>query len=78
MKALVNPSTFTCGETNCSDGDTITTIAICQSDVTLDTDYTNCATEGIMFAIVDVTDTTLATSETVDITYTFNITSSTS
>jgi len=67
--------TFTCGGTNCADNDTITGIAICQNDTTDNTDFNNCATEGIMFAVVDISDVTLATSETVDITYTFDITS---
>jgi hypothetical protein len=76
--AVIQPAAFTCGETNCSNGDTITGIAICQNDATDDNDYANCATEGIMFAVVDTTDTTLAASETVTITYTFDITSGSS
>ena len=77
-QAVIQPAAFTCGETNCTNGDTITGIAICQNDATDDNDYTNCATEGILFAVVDTTDTTLAASETVTITYTFDITSGSS
>ena len=74
--AVIGPLQFTCGGTNCADGDTITMIGICQNDTTDDNDFNNCATEGILFALIDVTDTTLAASETVDITYTFDISSS--
>ena len=74
--AIIGPLTFTCGGTNCADSDTITGIAICQNDVTDDNDFNNCATEGIMFAVIDITDVTLQTSDTVDITYTFDISSS--
>lgn len=74
--AVIGSLQFTCGGTNCADDDTVTAIAICQNDATDDGDFNNCATEGILFALVDVTDTTLATSETVDITYTFDISSS--
>ncbi len=76
--AVIGSLQFTCGGTNCADDDTITAIGICQNDATDDGDFLNCATEGILFAVVDVTDTTLATSETVDITYTFDITSASS
>jgi hypothetical protein len=76
--AVIGGLQFTCGGTNCADNDTITGIAICQNDADDDGDFNNCATEGIMFAVVDTTDTTLAASETVDITYTFDITSGSS
>jgi len=76
--AVIGALQFTCGGTNCANDDTITGIAICQNDTTDDTDFNNCGTEGIMFAVVDTTDTTLAASETVDITYTFDITSASS
>jgi len=75
--ATIGPLTFTCGGTNCADNDTITGIAICQNDVTDDTDFNDCATEGIMFSVIDISDVTLAASETVDITYTFDIVSAT-
>jgi len=73
--AVIGPITFTCGGTNCANGDTIAAIAICQNDVTDNTDTIDCATEGIMFSVIDITDVTLAASETVDIDYTFDITS---
>ncbi|MGY5146840.1 MAG: hypothetical protein ACW9W4_02430 [Candidatus Nitrosopumilus sp. bin_7KS] len=74
--AVIGSLQFTCGGTNCADNDTITAIGICQNDADDDGDFNDCATEGILFAVVDVTDTQLATSETVDITYTFDISSS--
>ena len=76
--ATVNPATFTCGGTNCANGDTITGFAVCQNDATDDLDFTDCATEGIMFAVIDSADTTLNAGETLDITYNFDITSGSS
>ena len=73
--AVIGPLTFAAGGTNAADGDLIAAIGICQNDTTDDTDFANCATEGILFAIVDTTDVTLNTGETVQITYTFDITS---
>lgn len=74
--ATVNPATFTCGGTNCIDNDIITGFAVCQNDVTGSTDVTTCAAEGIMFAVIDLSpDITLANLETLDITYTFDVTS---
>ena len=75
--ATINPATFTCGGTNCADGDTITAFAVCQNDATDDLDFLDCATEGILFAIIDNTDTQLNAGETLDITYNFDISSST-
>jgi len=74
--AQIGALTFSAGGTNVADGDTITAIGICQNDSTDDGDFTNCATEGILFAVVDTTDVTLNTGETVQITYTFDISSS--
>jgi hypothetical protein len=76
--ATVNPATFTCGGTNCDNGDTISAFAVCQNDATDDLDFEDCATEGVLFAIIDSTDTTLAASETLSITYNFDITSGSS
>jgi len=73
--AVIGPITFDAGGVNAADGDTIAAIGICQNDTTDDADFANCATEGILFAIVDTTDVTLNTGETVQITYTFDITS---
>ena len=74
--ATINPATFTCGGTNCADGDTITGFAVCQNDATDDLDFNNCATEGIMFAVIDSANTLLNAGETLDITYNFDISSS--
>ena len=73
--AVIGPITFAAGGTNAADGDIISAIAICQADASDDLDHINCATEGILFAVVDTTDVTLNTGETVQITYTFDITS---
>lgn len=75
--ATVNPATFTCGETNCTDDDIITGFAVCQNDASFDVPFADCATEGIMFANIDLSpDITLALDETLDITYTFDVSSS--
>lgn len=76
--ATVGGLTFASDADNVDNGDTIATIGICQNDVTDDLAFASCAGEGILFAIVDVSDTTLASSETVNITYTFDITSGSS
>lgn len=76
---VIGPLTFTCGGTNCADGDTITGIAICQVTVADDNDFNDCATNGIMFSVIDITpDVTLNAGETVDITYTFDVTTASS
>ena len=62
------------GGTHQASGDTINGIGICQSNGGT-TPYTDCATAGILFSVIDTSDVTLVTSETVDITYTFNMTS---
>ncbi len=74
--ATINPPTFTCGGTNCSDGDVVVVFAVCQNDLSDDLDFNNCATEGVLFALIDNSDTTLNTAETLDITYNFDISSS--
>lgn len=77
-KAVIGPLTFTAGTTasqNIAAGGIVNGIGICQANPT-DADFKDCATEGILFAIVDTSDVTLASSETVEITYTFDITSS--
>ncbi len=77
--ATINPpTTFTCGGTNCADGDIITGFAVCQSRTATDADFLDCATAGVMFAIIDSADTTLNAGETLDITYNFDITSGSS
>jgi len=72
--AIIGPVTFSAG-THLADGDTITGVGICQSDVSDDLDFTDCATEGILFAAVNIADVTLATGETAQITYTFDMSS---
>ena len=86
--AVIGPLSFASGGTNIDDGETIAGIGICQVDS--DSGALNfgdlgagCAegglgTSGILFALIEVTPTTLANGETVDITYTFDITSATS
>jgi hypothetical protein len=62
------------GDNNLGAGDTVAGIGICQSSGD-GTDFINCATEGILFAQVNTSNVTLASGETVDITYTFDISS---
>ena len=71
--AVIGMMQFT-GGLNLASGETIHGIGICQSEATAQP-YENCATEGILFSVIDTSDVTLVTSETVDITYTFNMTS---
>ena len=86
--AVIGPLSFASGEDNVDDNDTIAGIGICQVDSDLaalsfgDGGF-GCAeggngalqAGGILFALIEVTPTTLASGETVDITYTFDITS---
>jgi len=72
--ATVNPAVFTCGGTNCADGDNITGFAVCQNSAA-GGDYLNCATNGVALAVINSADTILNTGETLDITYNFDITS---
>ena len=84
-QAIVGPFTFTedaDATPNVDVGDTISSIAICQqdSDVSqvaeigfVDCELGTAAAGGLMLATLAVTPTTLATGETVDITYTFDI-----
>lgn len=78
-KAIIGPLTFDTGNLNAV-GDTITGIGICQGITANNDDHATCvagnAGSGILFAVIVVTDTTLNSGETVDITYTFDITSS--
>jgi len=76
--AIIGPETFT-GGTHIAAGDTVNGIGICQSNAGT-TPYTDCingdgAASGILFAIIDTADVTLLAAETVQITYTFDITS---
>jgi len=76
--AQIGPETFTCGGTNCADGDIITGIGICQGAAAtpfLDCREAQAASSGILFAVVNIADVTLNAAETVDITYTWDISS---
>ena len=80
--ATIGALQFNAGSGNVVDDDTIRSIGICQAK-SGDGDFTNCAAGGSgasakLLAVVDVTPTTLAIGETVDITYTFDITSDSS
>jgi len=70
--AIIGPETFT-GGTNLDAGETVNGIGICQGNGGVD--YEDCATGGVLFAVIDTADVTLLASETVQITYTFDITS---
>lgn len=72
--AQIGPLTFS-EPTHISTGGTVDGIGICQANGGT-TPFNNCGTAGILFALVDTTDTTLNSGETVDITYTFDISSS--
>ena len=74
--AVIGPLTFTTSNLDVV-GEIITGIGICQATVANDNDQATCAINGILFATLDTTDVTLNTGETVQITYTFDITSST-
>jgi len=70
--AIIGPLTFD-APTNITSGETIQGIGICNSAAA---DYTDCATaSGILFAVINTADVTLLAAETVQITYTFDITS---
>jgi len=71
--AVIGMTQFT-GGTNLGTGETINGIGICQSNAGA-TAFANCVTTGILFSVIDTSDVTLVTAETVDITYTFNMTS---
>ena len=79
--AIIGPLNFEAAtnDNNLGAGDTVTGIGICQNVVANNNDYNNCvsgeAGAGILFAIVNTSDVTLASGESVDVTYTFDITS---
>ena len=79
--AVIGPINFEAGTGDQVPGGTVITgIGVCQSiAATNDTGVATCGATvgsgGILFAVVDTTDVTLAAGETVDITYTFDIAS---
>ena len=70
--AVIGPLTFI-EPTNILANDTVDGIGICQANG--GTDFTDCANAGILFAVINTVNVTLAATETVDVTYTFNMTS---
>jgi len=75
-KAVIGPLTFSAGGTNLDDGDLIDGIGICQG--TGGVDYQGCDDGGILFASVETSDVTVNAGESVQITYTFDLTSGSS
>ncbi len=71
--AVIGPLTFD-APTHVGNGDTVDGIGICQSNNEA-APWNNCGTAGILFAVVNTVNVTLASTETVDVTYTFNMTS---
>jgi len=70
----IGPLTFTAGPdvvgSNWFSGNTVTNIGVCAAEIG-DLDVRDCQTT--LFAVVDTSDVTLAAAETVDVTYTFDI-----
>jgi len=70
----IGPLTFTAGPdviaSNWVSGNTVTSIGVCPAEIA-DNDVRDCTTT--LFAVVDTSDVTLAAAETVDVTYTFDI-----
>jgi len=77
----IGPLTFVAGNTdiignNWWEGDTVTNVGICAAQ-NIDANRRGCEIggTGYLFAVVDTSDVTLANTETVDVTYTFDISS---
>ena len=77
----IGPLTFVAGNTdivgnNWWEGDTVTNVGICAAE-NANVDRRGCeiAGTGYLFAVVDTSDVTLANTETVSVTYTFDISS---
>ncbi|ABK77615.1 hypothetical protein CENSYa_0983 [Cenarchaeum symbiosum A] len=70
--AIIGPITYTAG-TDFNAGEQISTILVC-AEVQGNTNYGECSFLGPLFAAVDVTDVTPTGTDTVDVTYTFNLT----
>jgi len=73
--AVIGPLTFAVSNLDAA-GEIVTGIGICQATAADNNDFGTCASNGLLFAEVDTTDVTLNTGETVQITYTFDLTSS--
>ena len=77
--ATIGPLTFDV-PTHAGNGDTVEGIGICNTVVGDDNAFLNCANgaggSGILFSVINTSNVTLATGEDVDITYTFDISSS--
>jgi len=71
--AIIGPLTFA-EPTHLAAADVVNGIGICQTFVAT-SPFADCATSGILFAVIDTADVTINAGETVDITYTFDITS---
>jgi len=71
--AIIGPLTFA-EPTHLAAADVVNGIGVCQSNAGT-SPFANCATSGILFAVIDTADVTINAGETVDITYTFDITS---
>lgn len=70
--ATIGPLRFTAG-THLGAGETISGIGICKNKAANNDDYSNCTAP--IFAAISITNVTLATGETADITYKFDISS---
>ncbi|MCH7758277.1 MAG: hypothetical protein IIA19_07395 [Thaumarchaeota archaeon] len=71
--AIIGPLTFA-EPTHLAAADVVNGIGICQTNG-VTSPFANCATSGVLFAVIDTADVTINAGETVDITYTFDITS---
>ena len=74
--AVLLPEAFT-GGTHTTADQSVEAIAVCQT-VNTDADnfdFSDCATNGVIFAVVDTTNVVLANGETVTVTYTFDVSS---
>lgn len=74
--AVLLPEAFT-GGTHTTADQSVEAIAVCQTINTKNDndDFSNCATDGVIFAVVDTTNVVLANGETVTVTYTFDVSS---
>jgi len=71
--AIIGPLTFA-EPTHLAAADVVNGIGVCQTNG-VTSPFADCATSGVLFAVIDTADVTINAGETVDITYTFDITS---